>query len=338
MNLWMVRAEREGLLYEEFRKNSVVAIGWSRIGNLNEIRSWDELRTAMSQAYPDFGNHKLGRTAGMLWRMKTEISEGDHVLTYDPARRTYLFGTVSGPYAYQPELITGEDGEWPHTRPVTWLEREIPRDALSAATRNSLGSLITLFKLPGRALEEFLNYTSGNKVPLQELPQDTAQSEDESGASIEDIEGRSLEFIKDMIVQVAAEDMEHLVAGLMRALGYKTRVSPAGPDRGQDILASPDALGLEDPRVVVEVKHRKGTIGAPEIRSFLGGRRPSDRGLYVSTGGFTKDARYEADRATIPLRLMTIDELVDLIVTHYEKLDVETRALIPLKRVYWPLS
>lgn len=56
--------------------------------------------------------------------------------------------------------------------------------------------------------------------------------------------------------------MQDLVAGLLRAMGYKTRVSPSGPDRGKDIVASPDGFGFESPRIVVEVKHRQGAIAA----------------------------------------------------------------------------
>lgn len=82
-----------------------------------------------------------------------------------------------------------------------------------------------------------------------------------------------------------------IVAGLLRSLGYKMRVSDTGPDRGKDIVASPDGFGFESPRIVVEVKHRKGAMGAPDVRSFLGGRHPQDKGLYVSTGGFTREAR-----------------------------------------------
>ena len=77
-------------------------------------------------------------------------------------------------------------------------------------------------------------------------------------------------------------------------------------------------------------------MGSREIRGFLGGRHKDDKGLYVSTGGFTKDAQYEADRAAIPLTLMSIDSLVDGVVDHYEQMDGETRALLPLTRVYWP--
>jgi restriction system protein len=138
---------------------------------------------------------------------------------------------------------------------------------------------------------------------------------------------RPIEFTKDRVSALGWSQMQDLVAGLLRALGYKTRVSPAGPDRGKDIAASPDGFGFESPRIVVEVKHRQGSMGAPDIRSFLGGRHPRDKELYVSTGGFTKDAYYEAERANIPLSLMTIDELVETLVEHYDKLDTETQQL-----------
>jgi restriction system protein len=104
-----------------------------------------------------------------------------------------------------------------------------------------------------------------------------------------------------------------------------------------DIFASPDGLGLREPRVFVEVKHRlKAKIDAPDIRSFLGGRKPGDRCLFVSTGGFTKEARYEADRSAVPLTLLTLAELRDLLIEHYDKVDAPTRSLVPLRQIYWP--
>ena len=121
-------------------------------------------------------------------------------------------------------------------------------------------------------------------------------------------------------------------------MGYRTKVSGPGPDRGVDIFASPDGLGLAEPRIFVEVKHRAGSTSAPAVRSFLGGRRTGDRCLYVSTGGFSADARYEADRSTVPLTLLTMPDLRELLVNYYESLDSETRALVPLKRVYWPIA
>ena len=123
----------------------------------------------------------------------------------------------------------------------------------------------------------------------------------------------------------------------LRAMGYKTRVMPKGRDRGVDVLASRDGLGLEEPRIKVEVKHRSGTsMGSQDIRSFLGGLREGEKALYISTGGFTQEAKYEADRSKIPLTLLELNDLADLIVDHYENFDIEGKRLMPLVKVYFP--
>lgn len=109
------------------------------------------------------------------------------------------------------------------------------------------------------------------------------------------------EFLEKGIVRIGWEKVGPVVA-ILRAMKYRTRVSAEGSDRGMDIFASPDGLGLQEPRVFVEVKHRRNEqIGAPDIRAFLGGRKPTDRCLLVSTGGFSKEARYEAERSAIAL-------------------------------------
>ena len=76
--------------------------------------------------------------------------------------------------------------------------------------------------------------------------------------------------------------------------------------------------------------------GSQQLRSFIGGRHKDDRGLYVSTGGFTKDALYEAERSQVPVTLWTLDSLVRTLVDNYDKTDAETKRMVPLKRLYWP--
>jgi restriction system protein len=78
-------------------------------------------------------------------------------------------------------------------------------------------------------------------------------------------------------------------------------------------------------------------MSSKEIRAFLGGRKPGDKCLYVSTGGFTRDAHYEADRSSVPITLLDLPALRKLLIEHYDTLDGETRALVPLKRFYWPV-
>ena len=157
---------------------------------------------------------------------------------------------------------------------------------------------LTLFEVPSSAAAEVLAALKGKPAPAVD-----DEAEEVIADPLADIESQALERIKDRVNELDWDDMQQLVAGILRAMGYKTQVSPPGADRGKDIVASPDGFGFEHPRIVVEVKHRKGQMGSQEIRSFLGGRHKDDRGLYVSTGGFTKDAQYEADRASIPLAM-----------------------------------
>lgn len=62
----------------------------------------------------------------------------------------------------------------------------------------------------------------------------------------------------------------------------------------------------------------------------------NDRGLYVSTEGFTREARYEAERSNVPMRLLDLDGFVRHYVDVYDKTDEETRDILPLTRIWWP--
>lgn len=332
-NMWMVRAEG-GQLYDDFRDRRVAAIGWIELANQARAgMGRKQLIELHRRTYPQAKPGTAVSGASQVWRFLNEIETGDFVVTYSPANRTYLLGTISGPAEYHPEWC--DDG-MAMARPVDWREREVARDDLTQTTKNSLGSTLTVFKVPEPAARDLLAQQAGARpTPDDEL----IDSADEDAAidPLEDIQDQAVERIKDMVSSLGWSDMQNLVAGILRAMGYKTQVSPAGPDRGKDIIASPDGFGFENPRIVVEVKHRTGAMDSKAIRSFLGGRNhKDDRGLYVSTGGFSRDAHYEAERASVPLTLWTLDNLVRALIEHYDATDTETKRMVPLRRMYWP--
>lgn len=326
---WMVRAEQGGRLFDVFKDNGIVAIGWAEVGDLTEAKSRKSIAQQIAAWWPTRKSQAIAMDAGQLHRFVNEMAVGDTVVTYDPSRRVYLVGEIAGPYRFDSKYVP----EDPQVRPVRW-RGEVSRDLLSVSSRNSLGAISTLFLLSREVVEDIQRaMNSGEPARAETI---AAEGEVAEGDVLHSMEGRALEFIKDKVNALEWDDMQELVAGLLRSLGYKTRVSDAGPDRGKDIVASPDGFGFESPRIVVEVKHRKGAMGAPDVRSFLGGRHPQDKGLYVSTGGFTREARYEAERANIPLALMDLDELVKSLLEQYDKLDLETQQLVPLKRIFIP--
>jgi restriction system protein len=327
--MWMVRAEG-GKYFEEFKTKSIVAIGWDAVGDMSGLKTREDFVQAARQAWPDMKKMQIAVSAGQAYRFVREMQIDDQMVTYDPSRRVYLVGTIASEYFYDKALIE----ENFNCRRIKWAG-EVSRDLLLVSTKNSLGAISTLFLVPDDAAEEITALATGKTSKTQ-----SSEIEDEETA-VETIyknsQGQAREFIKDKVSKLDWEEMQALVAGLLRAMNYKTRISPSGPDRGKDIVASPDGFGFESPRIVVEVKHRTGSpMGSQEIRSFLGGRHKDDKGLYVSTGGFSKDARYEAERASIPVALMDLDDLVTAMLEHYEKLDAETQRLIPLRKVYWP--
>lgn len=328
--MWMIRAGRGAFLSQDFEDNSYVAIGWEKIRDLSDIKSWDELNAIYKEAYPDQKLGKYRMNVGQINRFRFEIQVGDAVITYNHEFRYYLVGEIVSEYTWE----AGSPGDHNHIRKVNWIGK-VNRDDLSTQTKNRVGSIATLFMVNEEPAREIRDLLEGKAVPKS---LDSSSEEEESEVDIlkQEIKEKSIEFIKDSLQKLDWDEMQELVAGILRAMGYKTRVASPGPDRGADIIASPDGLGFEQPRIRVEVKHRSGAVGAPLVRSFIGGLRQNDRGLYVSTGGFSREGRYEAERSTIPVTLVDTDELAELLTQYYDNTDSETRALVPLVKLYWP--
>lgn len=306
----------------EFLDESKIRIGFSHDASLVE-KGLDAIRDALRKDQPDARPGQIIASASQLNRFLHEISIGDKVLIFEAGTRLYHIGEITSAAMFEVRDVL------PYTRNVRWIGT-ISRDHLSVSARNALGAILTLFSVNEDVQREVEEVLAGKKnVPDEETEEDI----EEEG---EEVSEKAREFLKDKIQELSWDQMQELVAGLLRSMGYKTKVSPSGADRGKDIVASPDGLGLEEPRIHVEVKHRNGQIGAPAIRAFAGGLRRS-KGIYVSTGGFTREAQYEAERSDSPITLVDIDEFANMIIQYYDQFDTEARALLPLKKIYWPI-
>lgn len=329
--MWKVNAGRRSLLADQFLRRNVVAIGWREAGDYSGDRSRDEVFRRVVNAYPDFTEKQAEVGAFQIWRFLSEVKLGDRVITYDPTTRLYHLGEISG----QPQFAPEEIEDLPVSRAVRW-QSAVPRDDLSGAARGKLGAILTLFKVAPVTAQELETLAVDPTARLQPTPSPDEPLSETAPDPYAEIQDQAIERVKDKLLALDWSDMQDVVAALLRALGYRTIVSATGPDRGKDIVASKDGFGFEPPRIVVEVKHRRGQMGAPEIRAFLGGRHPEDRGLYVSTGGFTREAHFEAERATTFTHLMTLDGLAQALIDNYEQLDERGRQLLPLIKLYWP--
>jgi restriction system protein len=335
--MWMIRAGRGGENVDEFLKDGVAAFADDRdLGQIPAEVTKDDLRGRFAKVYPDEKEGSRESWASQILRFISEIKVGDDVVTGDRDRRRYVLGKVKSDYQWNSNNAAER-----HYRRVDWTH-EVSRDALSTASKNTLGSVLTVFKVNADAAKDLLE----RAVPLGKLEpppiaKPTPSENETEDEALEMLSAETFEkadqFIEDQIDKLDWKEMQELVAGILRAMGYRTTVSEPGPDRGVDVFASRDGLGLEEPRIFVEVKHRTQAIGSKEIRAFVGGRKAGDKCLYVSTGGFSKDAMYEAERASVAVTLINLPKLRQILVDFYEKLDPQTRALVPLKQLYWPI-
>lgn len=114
---------------------------------------------------------------------------------------------------------------------------------------------------------------------------------------------------------------ENLVLDLLHAMGYGTsradlqRVGGSG-DGGIDGVISLDRLGLE--KVYVQAKRWHNTVGSPQVQTFMGALqlKGADKGVFITTALFTKDAREAAGRARGSVVLVDGTQLAGLMIEH----------------------
>jgi restriction system protein len=325
---WMVRSGNDNQLVDQVESKSAVAIGWAAMGDLSDLKSREDFKARYQNAYPEHSSTRVAVNAGQIYRFCREIKPGDYILTYDKAARELLVGIVEGSYAHLPELFSPE---YPNVHRVQWMKRT-SRDAYTIAARNSMGSVLTVFQIDDYIGEIYTLVT--DTTPVAQTEQIVEATE--TPPFYEETKAKADELIADLVSQLDPYDFQDLVAAVLRAMGFRAVSSKPGRDQGIDIVAHPDYLGFERPRIKVQVKHRDSAAGGPEMRSFFGTLRAGENGLFVSTGGFTRDAQIEAERAREPVTCLDRDGFIRLMLEHYEALEPEFKAQIPLRRMWVP--
>jgi restriction system protein len=117
----------------------------------------------------------------------------------------------------------------------------------------------------------------------------------------------------DTIKQISPKAFETLCQRLLRESGFiQVEITGRSGDGGIDGRGVVRVGGVLSFHVIFQCKRYKDTVSAAVVRDFRGamvGR--ADKGLLITTGTFTRDARVEAQRdGAPPLDLIDGDELV----------------------------
>lgn len=322
-NLWGIHTQDDFL----FLNNSVIAIGWKDFGDLRAIEATREaFKEHYEAVYADAKKGSIATAAGMLYRFCYEMQIGDYVVYPSKIDRKMNIGVIESEYMFVPDA-----SEYVQQRKVKWL-KHLPRTAFSQGALYEVGSALSLFTVKNYADE----YMAALDKDFKKSAVVSDDSEDETVTATADsiIETTKDFILKELSKHLKGYDLEEFVADLLRAMGYRTTVSPHGGDSGIDITAYKDEL---PPRILVQVKSQDGDIKETTIQSLKGAMREGDYGLFVTLSNYTKNAKKYLENTPI-IRGINGTELVDLVLKYYSQLSEKYRKMIPLRMVYIPVA
>ena len=303
-------------------RNKVLALGWAKMGDLSKIKQdRDSYYKLYNEVYPNNSKQSIANSAGQLFRFVNEAKIGDYVIYPTKFNRMINIGIIESDYYFDEK-----ENEYNQQRKVKWI-KEFPRIDFSQGALYEIGSFTTFFRVKHYA-DEFLNVLNNKKqLNIQD-------DEEDSMATSETIIENTKDYVlKELNKKYKGYDLENVVADLLNAMGYRTKLSKHGGDSGRDIIAYKDEL---PPRIVVQVKSQNGDINESTIQSLKGAMDEGDYGLFVTLSDYTQNARKYLEKHSI-IKSLNGSEFVDLILKYYNGMSDEFKNSIKLKMVYIPI-
>lgn len=171
---------------------------------------------------------------------------------------------------------------------------------------------------------------------LAETRKQRAKAAQEAGAEVE-VGGEShddemddwREELLQVLLKMTPTGFEHLAKRLLRAAGFiNASVTGRSGDGGIDGVGV-YRLSLVSFPVFFQCKRYKGAVGPEKVRDFRGAMQGrGDKGLLITTGSFTAEAKKEATRdGAPPIDLIDGEHLCDLLREHRLGVETTTRTI-----------
>ncbi len=157
----MVRAGRDSVHVEDFLDKGIVALSWSELGPFEAAWKQKEALERYQQVYPGHSSGQAQAGVNQILRFINEVKIGDQVVTYSRDQRVYYLGTVKSEVLWEPNILD----DMPRVRQVSWTQ-QVLRDALKTATKNTLGAILTLFKLNQQVKDDLQTHAASLNAVL----------------------------------------------------------------------------------------------------------------------------------------------------------------------------
>ena len=337
--VFLVRGGASGEDEDYALEHGLAIIGFKDWGALDKANDYEGMVKLTTSARPDLKPRAAGNYAGQLWAFALAMKEGDIVVLPRKVTSQVALGRVAGPYKYQQI-----GGVFRHTRPVKWIRLDIPRSTFGQDLLYSFGAFMTVCNITRNDAERRVAAILAGKpdpgfnVTVDKLKKQVpAAVTDEGVAEMVNLSQLAHDQIVAHIqVRFAGHDLARLVDAVLQADGWVTKSSPPGADGGVDILAGRGPLGLDEPRLCVQVKSQNSPVDVTVLRTLQGSMQTfaAQQGLLVCWGGYNKVAQQQSRQSHFSVRLWESRDLVEAIYRTYDRLPAEIQAELPLKRIW----
>lgn len=122
-----------------------ICIGWSKMGDLSDINTKEELYAKYDATWPNAKVRKKGQDVGQVWRFFKEMQVGDYVIFAD--EDVCHIGQITSDYYFDDTIYEDQDADYANTRNVNWLKKDILRSELSEVFHRSLSTAMSVWTL-----------------------------------------------------------------------------------------------------------------------------------------------------------------------------------------------
>lgn len=341
MALWLVRAGSHGEYEKKFLDENRIYLTWDGLSHdLSALDERDQLRELLEAVYPDNSKGRITNHLSQIWAFSKSIDVGDWVVLPSKLKPAIHFAKVTGEYRFNQQ----GDNPFFHYRDVEWFAPDVLRSNFDQDLLYSFGAFMTVCQISRNEAEKRIHKMAKNEWksvgPSPSIKKKPDEDSAETAEGLQDLSQAARDQIAKLIIaRFQGHGMARLVDAVLRARGYTTFLSPEGPDKGIDILAAPEPMGFGEPRVCVQVKSGDSALDRPTLDQLIGVMQnvQASHGLLVSWGGFKSSVDKEEATQFFRVRLWDQGDLIDQVLAHYDKLDEEIRAELPLKRI-WVVS
>ncbi len=335
--VYLARAGRNGEDEEAALDKNLAIIGFQDVPSLEQCGDYKAVLQVVREAIPDGKPRALGNFAGQLWAFAYRMKLGDLVVLPRKLTRQIAIGRVTGPYRY-----AKVNSKFRHTRAIEWLRSELSRTTFEQDLLHSFGAFMTVCRISRHnAVERVQEVLAGKADPgrttLSDKDGPGPTTDDDPTDELPDLaQSAHDQIVAQLQARFSGHSLAHLVSAVLVAEGWVTTVSPPGPDGGVDILAGSGSLGLDAPRLCVQVKSQNSPTDVTVYRTLKGVMPTFNAqfGLLVCWGGFNKAVLKEARSDYFSVRLWDSSDLVEAIYRSYDRLPAEIQAELPLKQVW----